>query len=225
MEKLELPQSVVVKEIIRYEEEMYLLDVDASFYFGWEYSRKNLLVRADIRTLSELLRIENTKQTMQIEDVFLTMLTHGEPPRVDIRELTGKYLEINTAELVFKNVGQYENPLSINDLPQLVDVFSKVKVDSLGNFLNLEKEFSKEILEKVYENFQKTFALVDRGYTIESASSLMHTNNPISALIYSKIKEQFQEETTVSVKVEEEKLEENYINKVFKLAEKVSLPF
>ena len=225
MEKLELPQSVVVKEIIRYEEEMYLLDVDANFYSGWEYSRKNILLRADIRTLSELLRVENTKQTMQIEDVFLTMLTHGEPPRVDIKELTGKYLELNTAELIFKNVGQYENPLSINDLPQLVDVFSKVKTEALGNFLNLEKEFSKDILEIVYEDFQKTFALVDRGYTIESASSLMHTNNPIAALIYSKIKEQFQEETHISAKVEEEKLEENYINKGFRLAESVSVPF
>jgi len=226
MEKLELPKQVIISEIIRYDENMYLLAIQGVFCTGWEFQKSNKYIRADIHTLSELLRIENTKQSAAIEEVFLTMLTLGEPPRTDIKELTGSPLTLKRSELIIRELHCEGMEESIHSLPQLLDVLPKIKTDVLSNYLHLEKEFSKEILEQTFEAFQRMFVLIDRGYTVEEASSMTHTNNPISALIYSKIKEQVCPEEIIPTSVsKEEKIEENYIIEKLHVLKTAKLPF
>ncbi len=226
MGKLELPKQVTINEIIRYDENMYLLAIEGDFCKGWEFQKITKYIRADIHTLSEVLRIENTKQSRAIEEVFLTMLLKGEPPRTDIKELTGAYLMLKRTELVIRDLNCEGVEESIHSLPQLVDVLSMIKSERLSAYLHLEKEFSKEILEQTFEAFQRMFVLIDRGYTVDEASSMTNTNNPISALIYSKIKEQLSpEEIVPASESKEDKIEENYVAEKVPVFKTAKLPF
>lgn len=216
METLNLPKSVLIKEIIRYEEDMFILKAEAVFCSGWEFKTTSIYMRADVKALAEILRLENPTQTRKIEEVFLSMLNIGEPQRIDILELTGDYLALRNSELVLRTIGGTIIFEHLHDMPQVVDVFAKFSTEPLDRFLDIEKEFSKEILEKTFNDFQKTFFLMERGYHVDAASAMTQTNNPISALIYDKIKSQLEPEETVvasSVPVaqsQEEILEENY---------------
>jgi hypothetical protein len=117
---------------------------------------------------------------------------------------------------------------NIHDLPQVVDVFPTFHADRLDRYLNLAQEFSREILEKTFANFQKSFYLIDRGYSSEMAGSMTQTNNPISVLIYQKIKQQVDPEETTSNPVaqsQEEILEENYCFQELVNVKNTLLPF
>lgn len=228
METLNLPKSVVIKEIIRYEEDIYIIKAEAEFCMGWEYRLMPVCMRADIKALSEILRLENPGQTKKIEEVVLNMLSIGEPPRFDIKEITGDYLLLCNTELVLRNTSGKTVSEDIHDLPQIVDVFSKVYAEPLERYLNIEKEFSRDILEKVFSDFQKTFFLMDRGYSIDTASAMTQTNNPVSAMIYNKIKQQLDPEETITSPVaqsREEILEENYMFKELVNVKNEELPF
>ena len=228
METLSLPKSVLLKEIIRYEEDMYILNAEAEFYTGWEYTNRSLYIRADVKALSELLRLENPLYTGKIEDVLLSMLSFGEPSRIDIKELTGDYLLLRNSEIILKNFSSTATLSgSIHDLAQLIDVFPTFYTQSLGHYLTLENEFSKEILEKNFYDFQKAFFLIDRGYKPEVSAALTHTNNPISAMIYTKIKLQLDPEETVSpiATSNEDIIEENYSFNELVTANNSNLPF
>ncbi len=170
-------------------------------------------MRADVRALAEILRLENPTQTKKIEEVFLNMLNFGEPQRIDIMELTGAYLQLQNSELVLRTIGGSMVYEHLHDMPQVVDVFAKFFTEPLDKYLNLEKEFSKDILEKTFSDFQKTFFLMERGYHVDAASAMTQTNNPISAMIYDKIKEQLEPEEIIfspEAETKEDILEENY---------------
>lgn len=218
METLHLPKSVLLKEIIRYGEDMYILNAEAAFCSGWEFRVTPVHIRADVKALSEILRLENPIQARKIEDILLNMLGFGEPPRIDIQELTGEYLLLSNSELVLRTTSEKMISENLHDLPQIVDVFAKVNTEPLTHFLNIEKEFSKEILEKTFTDFQKTFFLMERGYHVDAASAMTQTNNPISAMIYDKIKQQLDPEEVIFSVVaqrQEDILEENYSFKEF----------
>lgn len=218
METLHLPKSVLLKEIIRYGEDMYILNAEAAFCSGWEFRVTPVHIRADVKALSEILRLENPIQARKIEDILLNMLGFGEPPRIDIQELTGEYLLLSSSELVVRTTSEKMISENLHDLPQIVDVFAKVHTEPLAHFLNIEKEFSKEILEKIFVDFQKTFFLMERGYHLDAASAMTQTNNPISAMIYDKIKQQLDPEEVIFSVVaqrQEDILEENYSFKEF----------
>ena len=218
METLHLPKSVLLKEIIRYGEDMYILNAEAAFCSGWEFRVTPIHIRADVKALSEILRLENPIQARKIEDILLNMLGFGEPPRIDIQELTGEYLLLSNSELVLRTTSEKMISENLHDLPQIVDVFAKVNTEPLAHFLNIEKEFSKEILEKTFADFQKTFFLMERGYHVDAASNMTQTNNPISAMIYDKIKQQLDPEEvifSVIAQSQEDILEENYNFKEF----------
>ncbi len=218
METLHLPKSVLLKEIIRYGEDMYILNAEAAFCSGWEFRVTPVHIRADVKALSEILRLENPIQARKIEDILLNMLGFGEPPRIDIQELTGEYLLLSNSELVLRTTSEKMISENLHDLPQIVDVFAKVNTEPLAHFLNIEKEFSKEILEKTFTDFQKTFFLMERGYHVDAASAMTQTNNPISAMIYDKIKQQLDPEEVIFSVVaqrQEDILEENYSFKEF----------
>jgi hypothetical protein len=228
METLNLPKSVVIKEIIRYEEDIYIIKAEAEFCMGWEFRPMPVYMRADIKALSEILRLENPGQTKKIEEVVLNMLSIGEPPRFDIKEITGDYLLLCNCELVLRNVSGKTVSEDLHDLPQIVDVFSKIYTEPLQRYLNIEKEFSRDILEKVFSDFQKTFFLMDRGYSVDTASAMTQTNNPVSAIIYNKIKQQLDPEEIISAPVaqsREEILEENYMFKELVNIKDEALPF
>ena len=98
----------------------------------------------------------------------------------------------------------------------------------LDQFLNIEKEFSKEILEKTFLDFQKTFFLMERGYHVDAASAMTQTNNPISAMIYDKIKQQLDPEEiifSVVAQSQEDILEENYSFKEVVNSKNDAVPF
>ncbi len=228
METLNLPKSVVIKEIIRYEDDVYILNAEAEFCNGWEFRSTPVYMRTDIRGLSEILRLENPSQARKVEDVVLNMLSIGEPPRFDIKEITGDYLLLRNCELVLRSTNGKKISENIHDLPQVVDVFAKVYAEPLQRYLNIEEEFSRDILEKVFSDFQKTFFLIDRGYHIDIASSMTQTNNPISAMIYNKIKQQLDPEEMISSPVAESNediLEENYMFKELVNSKDEELPF
>jgi hypothetical protein len=228
MEIVSLPKSVHIKEIIRYEEDLFILNAEAEFCTGWEYQSCPIFIRTDVRALAEILRLENATQSTKIEDLLLNMLSFGEPPSIDIKALTGDYLLLRNTELVLKSMTGKKVSENIQDLPQIVDVFPKFHGELLSSYLNLEKEFSREILEKTFGDFQKTFFLIDRGYKPELAATLTQTNNPISALIYNKIKDQLDPEETITspvAKSQEEILEENYTFKEFATLRNTELPF
>ena len=228
METLNLPKSVVIKEIIRYEEDIYILKAEAEFCTGWEFRLTPVYMRTDIKALSEILRLENPSQARKIEEVVVNMLSIGEPPRFDIKEITGDYLLLCNCELVLLNVNGKTVSENIHDLPQVVDVFSKVYTEPLQRYLNIEEEFSRDILEKVFSDFQKTFFLMDRGYQVDIASAMTQTNNPVSAMIYNKIKQQLDPEETISSPIaqsREEILEENYMFKELTNTKNEELPF
>lgn len=228
METLSLPKSVHIKEIIRYEDDLFILNAQAEFCTGWEYQSYPVFIRTDVRALAEILRLENPTQSTKIEDLLLNVLSFGEPPSIDIKALTGDYLQLCNTELVLRSTTGKAVSENIHDLPQIVDVFPKFHGESLTKYFNLEQEFSKEILEKTFLDFQKTFFLIDRGYKADLAATLTHTNNPISALIYNKIKEQLEPEEIIFTPVsksEEEILEENYTFKEFAAIKNTELPF
>ncbi|HVD98509.1 MAG TPA: hypothetical protein VNB90_09925 [Cytophagaceae bacterium] len=228
METLSLPKSILIKEIFRYEEDLYILNAETTSCAGWDFQSSAMFIRTDIKALSEILRLENPSQSASIEELLLNMLSYGEPPRIDIKSLTGDYLRLRKSEVVLSN--PTNKPLSdnIHDLPQIVDVFPTFEIASLSDYLNLEQEFSKEILEKTFFDFQKTFFLIDRGYTVDAASAMTQTNNPISALIYQKIKDQLDPQEiifTPEAQSEEDILEENYTIKEFLNLRNTELPF
>ena len=228
METLHLPKSVIIKEIIRYEEDMYILNAEATFCTGWEFRSTSLHIRSDVRALAEILRLENPAQTKPLEDILLNMLSFGEPPRIDIRELTGNFLALQNSELIIRTTTENMRSENLHDLPQIADVFAKFYTEPLDRFLNIEKEFSKEILEKTFTDFQKTFFLMERGYSIEAASAMTQTNNPISAMIYDKIKQQLDPEEvifSVVAQSQEEILEENYNFKEVVNSKNDAVPF
>jgi hypothetical protein len=228
METLSLPKSVLIKEIIRYDDDMYILNAEAEFCTGWGYSNTKLYMRADVKVLSEILRLENPAKARKIEDIVLNMLSFGEPPRIDIKELTGGYLLLCNSEIVLKNISGKSFSENVHDLSQIVDVFAKEYTEPLSNYLNLEKEFSSEILEKTFSDFQKTFFLINRGYHVDQASSMMQTNNPISAMIYHKIKQQLDPEEIIFspvAKSHEDIIEENYIFEELVSVKNNDLPF
>ncbi len=228
METLSLPKSVLIKEIIRYEEDMYILNAEAEFCTGWEYSTSSIYIRTDVKALAELLRLENPILSGKIEDVLLSMLSFGEPSRIDIKQLTGDYLLLCNSELVLSTTGDKKTSESIHDLAQIVDVFAKFHTEPLGLYLNIEKEFSKEILERNFNDFQKAFFLINRGYNATVAAELTQTNNPVSAMIYNKIKQQLAPEETIVVpiaKSQEDIIEENYSFKELVGAYNTDLPF
>jgi hypothetical protein len=227
METLHLPKSVLLKEIIRYGEDMYILNAEAAFCSGWEFRVTPVHIRADVKALAEILRLENPAQTRKIEDILLNMLGFGEPPRIDIQELTGDFLLLRNCELVVRTTSEKMISENLHDLPQIVDVFAKPQIESLEHFLTIEKEFSKEILEKTFNDFQKMFFLMERGYHVDAASAMTQTNNPISAMIYEKIKQQLDpEEVIFSVaQSREEILEENYSFQEFVDSKNDAVPF
>lgn len=228
METLNLPKSVQIKEVIRYEDDLYILNAQVEFCTGWEYQSCPVFIRTDVKALAEILRLEKATQADKIEDLLLNMLSFGEPPRIDIKALTGDYLQLCNSEIVLKSISGKKVSENIHDLPQIVDVFPKFSAEPLSQYLNLEKEFSKDILEKTFFDFQKTFFLVDRGYKADLAAALTYTNNPVSAMIYHKIKEQLDPEEMMAspvVKTEEEILEENYIFKEVVNTKNKELPF
>jgi hypothetical protein len=228
METLNLPKSVLIKEIIRYEEDMYILKAEAAFCNGWEFRNSSVYMRADVKALSEILRLENPVQCKKIEEVFLNMLSFGEPQRIDILELTGENLLLKNSELVLRAIGGTMVFENLHDMPQVVDVFAKPFIESLDRFLNIEKEFSKEILEKTFSDFQKAFFLMERGYHIDAASAMTQTNNPISAMIYDKIKQQLDPEEIIfspEAEKQEDILEENYTIKKLVSSENIAVPF
>jgi hypothetical protein len=228
METLNLPKSVVIKEIIRYEEDIYIIKAEAEFCTGWEFRLTPVYMRADIKALSEILRLENPSQARKIEEVVLNMLSIGEPPRFDIKEITGDYLLLRNCELILRNTSGKTTSENIHDLSQVVDVFTKVYTEPLQRYLNIEEEFSRDILEKVFSDFQKTFFLMDRGYNVDIAAAMTQTNNPLSAMIYNKIKQQLDPEEIVASPVaqsREEILEENYMFKELVNAKSEELPF
>ena len=229
METLSLPTSVLLKEIIRYEEDMYILNTETEICNGWDSTKANVFMRADVKALAEILRLENPAQARKIEDIVLNMLSIGEPPRIDIKELTGDYLLLSNCEIILKNISGKAFSENIHDLTQVVDVFPKFYSESLSNYLNIEKEFSKEILVKTFSDFQKTFYLIDRGYSFETASAMTQTNNPISAMIYQKIKQQLDPEELINTSFvsqsNEDIIEENYIFKELVNVKNNDLPF
>ncbi len=228
MEILSLPKSILVKEIIRYEEDLFILNAEAEICTGWDFKSCPVFIRTDVRALGEILRLENPSQAAKIEDLLLNMLSFGEPPRIDIKALTGDYFQLRNTELVLRSDKGKKVSENIHDLPQIVDVFPKFHSEKLGSYLNLEKEFSKDILEKTFSDFQKTFYLIDRGYKVELAATLTQTNNPISSMIYNKIKEQLDPEETISSPVgqsQEDIIEENYMFKEFLNVKNTELPF
>lgn len=228
METLNLPKSVLIKEIIRYEEDMYILKAEAAFCSGWEFRNSSVYMRADVKALAEILRLENPAQTKKIEEVFLNMLSFGEPQRIDILELTGEYLLLKNSELVLRAIGGSITFEQVHDMPQVVDVFAKPFIEPLDRFLNIEKEFSKEILEKTFFDFQKAFFLMERGYHIDAASAMTQTNNPISAMIYDKIKQQLDPEEIIfspEGETKEDILEENYTIEKLVSSENIAVPF
>ncbi|HSZ25845.1 MAG TPA: hypothetical protein VK766_09015 [Cytophagaceae bacterium] len=212
MKTLHLPESVILKEIIRCSEDCYILHTESVFFEGWTFQSATVYMRADVKALAEILRLENPFQTRKIEEVLLNMLNVGEPPRIDIKELTGDSLSLRNSEVIVQ--GNYKKTSTKNfaSLPEIVDVFTKVYTTQLGHYLKIEKEFSKDILEKTFSDFQKTFFLIDRGYAPEMASAMTHTNNPVSAMIYHKIKQQLDPEETImpTVVSEESMPEEKY---------------
>ncbi len=228
MELLSLPKSVYIKEIIRYEDDLYILNATAEFCTGWDFQSSAIFIRTDVRALAEILRLENPSQSAKIEDLLLNVLSFGEPPCIDIKELTGNYLQLCNSEVVLRSTTGKKVSENVHDLPQVVDVFPRFSAEPLGKYLNLEKEFSREILEKTFFDFQKTFFLIDRGYKTDLAASLTYTNNPVSALIYHKIKEQLDPEETIVSPVgqsREDILEENYVFGEFQNTEDAELPF
>ena len=69
---------------------------------------------------------------------------------------------------------------------------------------------------------------MERGYHVDAASAMTQTNNPISALIYDKIKQQLDPEETVVTVVaqsQEDILEENYGNRSFVNTRNDVVPF
>ncbi len=69
---------------------------------------------------------------------------------------------------------------------------------------------------------------MDRGYSIDTASAMTQTNNPVSAMIYNKIKQQLDPEETITSPVaqsREEILEENYMFKELVNVKNEELPF
>lgn len=228
METLSLPKSVLIKEIIRYEEDLYILNTEATFCTGWDVQTTNVYIRTDVKALAEILRLENPSQSAQIEDQLLNMLSFGKPPRIDIKELTGGCLQLRNSEIVLSSFSRKYVSDNIHELPQIADVFPRFDTEPLEQYLNLAMEFSKEILEKTFFDFQKMFYLMDRGYSVEAASALMQINNPISAMIYQKIKDQLDPEETISSPIaqsNEEILEENYSFKEVVDAKSTELPF
>jgi hypothetical protein len=228
METLSLPKTVYIKEIIRYEDDLFILNAQAEFCKGWEYQSYPVFIRTDVRALAEILRLENPTQSTKIEDLLLNVLSFGEPPSIDIKALTGDYLQLRNSELVLRSTTGKTVSENIHDLPQIVDVFPKFYGEPLEKYFNLDREFSREILEKTFDDFQKTFFLIDRGYKAELAAALTQTNNPISAMIYHKIKEQLDPEEPIAPAVnksEEEILEENYTFKELVASKNTELPF
>lgn len=228
METLSLPKSILIKEIIRYEDDLYILNTEAAFCTGWDYQTTNVYIRTDVKALAEILRLEDPSQSANIEDQLLNMLSFGKPPRIDIKNLTGGYLELRNSELILSTFSRKYVSDNIHELPQIADVFPRFDTEPLEQYLNLAMEFSKEILEKTFFDFQKMFYLMDRGYSVETASAMTQTNNPISALIYQKIKDQLDPEETISSPLalsNEDILEENYSFKEIVDAKSTELPF
>lgn len=213
METLSLPKSVLLKEIIRYEEDMFILNAEVEFCTGWENTTRTIYIRTDVKALAEVLRLENPLLADKIEDVLVNMLSFGEPSRIDIKLLTGDYLLLRNSEVVLSMSTEKKYSDSIHDLAMIVDVFPTFQNEPLSSYLNLENEFSKEILEKNFDDFQKAFYLINRGYVAAVAAELTQTNNPIAALIYNKIKQQLapeEESAPIEAKREEDIIEENY---------------
>lgn len=200
---LRLPKTIKIKEIIRHDDDMFLLTADLEFQRGWAVETTTECLRVDMKVLSELLRFENPSQTDQIENLVVTMATLGIPPIVDIKALTGEFLEVRHCELVLTGSGEQV---------AVLDVFAKRYHEPLGTYVNLETEFSKEIVELAFTAFRKAFYLIERGYTKEEAALLTETNNPIAVLIYQKLESalSLDEVNTVEAKKQEEVLVENF---------------
>jgi len=217
MEKLILTNSILIKEIILIEEDMYFLNVDMTMGHGWQTQVRSALIRTDIKSLSELLRLENPQQSRKIEDVVVNMLCFGKPPKIDICELTGAYLKIQNSEWVLRVLSK--------EL-QLVDVFPTFYHSPLSTYLNLKEEACAEILEKTFNDFQKAFYLIERGYTTEEAAALTETNNALAVLTYNKIKEAFGViENSTTSQCNEDIIEENFVPEKFVREMEEVVPF
>jgi hypothetical protein len=183
-----IPKAVKVKEIIRYTDDVYVLIAEASFCTGWDFESQEVHIKADVGVLAEILRLENSSQAGQIEEVLLNMLSYGQPPQVDIKELTGDYLALKNSELVVRYDSGKPSLYPQYNLPVIIDVFARFEAIPLAQYLHLENEFSADILTRTFADFQKLFFLIDRGYESEAASRMTQTDNPLAAMVYNKIK-------------------------------------